>query len=52
VQKVKHVTREGILLEFDKGSSLEANEFGSLFGPGSQGEEGMKAFLEKRQPNW
>lgn len=52
VRKVKRVTREGFLMDFDKGSSLEANEFGSLFGPGSQGEEGMKAFLEKRQPNW
>lgn len=52
VQKVKKITRMGYGMDFDQGSSLEAIEFGSLFGPGSEGEEGMKAFLEKRQPNW
>lgn len=52
VQKVKKITRMGYGMDFDQGSSHEAIEFGSLFGPGSEGEEGMKAFLEKRQPNW
>ena len=31
---------------------LEAKEFGSLFGVGNEGKEGMEAFLEKRKPNW
>ncbi len=52
VRKVKQVTRKGFEMGFDDGSSLEAEHFGSLFGAGSQGEEGMKAFLEKRKPNW
>lgn len=52
VQKVKKVTRQGILMDFDKGCELESAEFGSLFGKGSEGEEGMKAFLEKRKPTW
>jgi len=52
VQKVKQVTRKGFFMGIDEGSELEADEFGSLFGPGAEGEEGMKAFLEKRQPNW
>jgi enoyl-CoA hydratase len=52
VKKVKAVTRQGFLMDFDKGSELEAEQFGTLFGKGSQGEEGMKAFLEKRKPNW
>jgi len=52
VKKVKKVTRQGILMDFEKGCELEAEEFGSLFGKGSEGEEGMKAFLGKRKPNW
>jgi enoyl-CoA hydratase len=52
VQKVKAVTRAGINTSFEAGCELEAAQFGSLFGPGSQGEEGMKAFLEKRAPAW
>jgi enoyl-CoA hydratase len=52
VKKVKEVTRQGFLMDFDKGSELEAEQFGSLFGKGSEGEEGMKAFLEKRKPSW
>lgn len=52
VRKVKKVTRKGLLKDFKKGCELEADEFGSLFGKGSEGEEGMKAFLEKRKPNW
>ena len=52
VKKVKAVTRQGFLMDFEKGCELEADQFGSLFGKGSEGEEGMKAFLEKRKPNW
>ncbi len=52
VKKVKKVTRQGLGMDFEKGCELEAAEFGSLFGKGSEGEEGMKAFLEKRKPNW
>jgi enoyl-CoA hydratase len=52
VKKVKAVTRRGFLMNFEKGCELEAENFGSLFGKGSEGEEGMKAFLEKRKPNW
>ncbi len=52
VRKIKQVTRQGLAGSMDDGSALEAQHFGSLFGPGSEGEEGMKAFLEKRTPNW
>ncbi|MBN2173415.1 MAG: enoyl-CoA hydratase/isomerase family protein [Bacteroidales bacterium] len=52
IKKVKSVTRQGFLMDFEKGCELEAEQFGSLFGKGSEGEEGMKAFLEKRKPNW
>jgi enoyl-CoA hydratase len=52
VKKVKSVTREGLLTDFEIGCELEAEQFGSLFGKGSEGEEGMKAFLEKRKPEW
>ncbi|MCF8367503.1 MAG: enoyl-CoA hydratase/isomerase family protein [Bacteroidales bacterium] len=52
IKKVKAVTRKGFLMDFDKGSELEAEQFGTLFGKGSEGEKGMKAFLEKRKPEW
>lgn len=52
VRKVKEVTRKGLYSSFSEGSAMEAKQFGTLFGHGSQGEEGMKAFLEKRNPNW
>jgi enoyl-CoA hydratase len=50
VRKVKAVTRQGFMMNFSDGSALETKEFGSLFG--NEGTEGMKAFLEKRKPNW
>jgi len=50
IKKIKKVTREGMLTDFAKGSELESDEFGSLFG--NEGAEGMKAFLEKRKPTW
>jgi enoyl-CoA hydratase len=52
VEKVKKVTRASRQLSFDEGCKLEEREFGSLFGKGNQGAEGMAAFLEKRKPNW
>ncbi len=52
VRKIKFVTRQGLTGSLEEGSLLEARHFGSLFGPGTEGEEGMKAFLEKRTPNW
>ena len=50
VQKVKYLVRKGFSTDFDTGSNMEAEEFGSLFG--NEGAEGMRAFLEKREPNW
>jgi enoyl-CoA hydratase len=51
VQKVKEVTIKGIEMNCSDACQLEAKEFGNLFGNGESGE-GMKAFLEKRKPNW
>ncbi len=52
VRKVKEVTRMGLNASFAEGSDMEAKHFGTLFGEGSEGKEGMTAFLEKRKPNW
>ncbi|MFH1297785.1 MAG: enoyl-CoA hydratase-related protein [Bacteroidota bacterium] len=51
VMKAKEVTRQGFHMDFKEACRLEAEEFASLFGNGESGE-GMKAFLEKRKPNW
>jgi enoyl-CoA hydratase len=50
VKLVKKVVRQGMLKGFDEGSELEADMFGTLFK--DEGEKGMKAFLEKRKPEW
>ena len=50
VRKMKKVCRMGQSLGIEEGSILETKEFGSLFG--NEGTEGMKAFLEKRDPDW
>lgn len=50
IKKVKLVTRQGYESNFETGSALESEHFGSLFG--SEGEVGMRAFLEKRKPEW
>lgn len=51
IKKVKEVTRKGMQTDFSSACKIEADEFGALFGNGESGE-GMKAFLEKRKPNW
>jgi len=52
IKAVKQTTIRGYDMALVDGEILEASQFGDLFGSGSQGEEGMKAFLEKRKPNW
>jgi enoyl-CoA hydratase len=50
VRLVKRVTREGLFRSFEAGCALETEAFGLPFG--NEGAEGMKAFLEKRRPEW
>ena len=50
VSLIKKVAHIGLELNFAKSTRLESREFGSLFG--NEGTEGMKAFLEKRKPEW
>ncbi len=50
IQLIKSVTRNGLLAGFREGCSIEATQFSTLFG--NEGEEGMRAFLEKRKPQW
>jgi enoyl-CoA hydratase len=50
VKLAKFVTRQGYQVSLAQGCQLEAQSFSQLFG--NQGTEGMKAFLEKRKPNW
>lgn len=50
VKLIKKVVREGMNTSMDAGSELEADMFGTLFK--DEGETGMKAFLEKRKPEW
>ena len=50
VKKVKYVTRMGRMMHFDDGCNLEAEFFGTQFK--AEGEEGMRAFLEKRKANF
>jgi enoyl-CoA hydratase len=52
IKKVKKTVRSGYEMSQIDGEKLEAAEFGSLFGEGKEGKEGMTAFLEKRKPNW
>jgi len=51
IQKVKEVSVRGYDMNFNEGCKYEAHEFGNLFENG-ESKEGMKAFLEKRKPNW
>jgi len=50
VKLIKKVTRDGFNMNFTEGEKLESKHFSSLFE--NEGAEGMKAFLEKRKPNW
>jgi enoyl-CoA hydratase len=50
VKKVKYVTRMGRMMHFEDGCNLEAEFFGTQFK--AEGEEGMRAFLEKRKANF
>ena len=50
VSKVKKLVHKGLELDFENGSKMESEEFGSLFD--GEGHEGMKAFLEKRKAQW
>lgn len=52
IKNVKHVVRQGMEMSLTDGQKLEAKKFGTLFGEGNQGKEGMTAFLEKRKPKW
>jgi len=51
LQSIKEVTRKGMEMTFADGSELESKSFGWLFDQPST-KEGMKAFLEKRKPEW
>jgi enoyl-CoA hydratase len=50
IKKVKSVIRKSASISLSAGYELESKEFGNLFE--GEGEEGMKAFLEKRKPAW
>ena len=47
----KRIIRAGIAMNFQEASELEAGEFGKQFNNEAT-KEGMKAFLEKRKPDW
>ena len=51
VPSSKRIIRAGIAMNFKDASELEAVEFGRQFNDDAT-KEGMKAFLEKRKPNW
>jgi len=50
IRLVKQAAHYGMVHGFEKGSELEAEKFGDPFG--NEGAEGMRAFLEKREPRW
>jgi len=47
----KRIIRKGITMDFQQASEMEADEFGKQFSNAAT-KEGMKAFLEKRKPEW
>ena len=51
VEVAKMVMRQGSSMNFSDASALESAEFGKLFDQPAT-KEGMKAFLEKRKPQW
>jgi len=50
IKAAKMVIRKGYCTSIEKGIDIEAESFSKMFD--SDGPEGMKAFLEKRKPNW
>lgn len=50
IRLLKQVTRKGLLSDFDTGCLIETRGYVSLLG--NEGAEGMRAFLEKRDPKW
>ncbi len=50
IKTIKKVIRTGFQKEINEAFNIERTEFSKLFE--SDGPEGMKAFLEKRKPNW
>jgi len=50
IKTAKKVIRKGFSIEIDRAFELEAESFSKMFE--NNGPEGMKAFLEKRKPNW
>jgi len=50
IKTLKQVVRQGLEMNFKNGCDLEVDEFGVQFE--KDGIEGMKAFLEKRKPEW
>ena len=50
VRTAKKVIRKGRNLGFEEAMDLEKDHFSEMFR--GEGIEGMKAFLEKRKPNW
>ncbi len=52
VRQAKKSINEGLPLEFDKGLLVENACWTACFGEEGDGREGMKAFVEKRQPNF
>ncbi|MCX6279984.1 MAG: enoyl-CoA hydratase-related protein [Bacteroidetes bacterium] len=51
VPVAKMVIRKGVNIDLTESSEFVASEFGKLFDQPAT-KEGMKAFLEKRKPNW
>ena len=50
IRTVKSVSRASAGLSYEEGLKLESEYFSQMFE--GQGREGMKAFLEKRKPEW
>ena len=50
IRMVKFVIRKSPAAGLPEGYDLESDQFGALFD--GEAKEGMKAFLEKRKPEW
>jgi enoyl-CoA hydratase len=51
VAVAKKIIRQGLEKEFSKASQMESEAFAKLFDQAAT-KEGLKAFLEKRKPDW